>query len=164
MMARRTPSTDDMINNAVEVAKAQGLVKEGDVAVITAGAAGSAPGSTNLMKVHVIQRALAHGIGMGDRIVSGIVRVVEPPVPEYINLGANEIIVSPHTDRTFLSFIPEAEGLVVAEGGLNSHAAILAAEMGIPTIIGVEDALEILKDGMHVTLDTRRGIVMEMAE
>jgi pyruvate kinase len=55
LLAPRTDNTDEMTAHAVEAAKAHGLVKSGDTVVITAGSAGTAPGTTNLMKVHVVE-------------------------------------------------------------------------------------------------------------
>ena len=47
-----------MIDDAVEAAKKNGYVAEGDIVVITGGDAGSGAGTTNLMKVHLIERVL----------------------------------------------------------------------------------------------------------
>jgi len=55
LLAPRTDNTDEMTAQAVEAAKAHGLVKTGDTVVITAGSAGTAPGTTNLMKVQVVE-------------------------------------------------------------------------------------------------------------
>jgi pyruvate kinase len=54
LLAPRTQNTDDIIRHAVEAAQKEGLIREGDTVVITAGAAGSRPGTTNLMKVQVV--------------------------------------------------------------------------------------------------------------
>jgi len=55
LLAPRTDNTDEMIAHAVEAARERGLVKVGDTLVITAGSAGTAPGTTNLIKVHVVE-------------------------------------------------------------------------------------------------------------
>jgi pyruvate kinase len=55
LLAPRTDNTDEMIAYAVKAAKDHGLIKEGDTVVITAGSAGSTPGTTDLTKVHVIE-------------------------------------------------------------------------------------------------------------
>lgn len=55
LLAPRTDNTDEMIAYAVQAARDHGLVKGGDTVVITAGAAGTAPGTTNLMKAHVVE-------------------------------------------------------------------------------------------------------------
>ena len=54
LLSRRTDSTDETIAGAVRAAQEHGLVKQGDVVVITAGAAGSGPGTTDIMKVQVV--------------------------------------------------------------------------------------------------------------
>jgi pyruvate kinase len=54
LLAPRTESTDEMIEHAVDAALARGLVRSGDTVVITAGAAGSAPGTTNLIRIHTV--------------------------------------------------------------------------------------------------------------
>ena len=54
LLAPRTDSTDEMIAQAVRAAQARGLVQEGDTLVVTAGAAGSPPGTTNLMRIYVV--------------------------------------------------------------------------------------------------------------
>lgn len=54
LLAPRSDSTDEVIAVAVETARRHGFVREGDVVVVTAGAAGSAPGTTNLLKVHIV--------------------------------------------------------------------------------------------------------------
>jgi len=55
LLAPRTDNTDEMIAHAVQAAKEHGLVKEGDTLIITAGSAGSTPGTTNLLRVHVVE-------------------------------------------------------------------------------------------------------------
>jgi len=55
LLSRRTDSTDETTSGAVRTAQEHGLVKPGDVVVITAGAAGSDPGTTDIMKVQVVQ-------------------------------------------------------------------------------------------------------------
>ncbi len=54
LLSRRTDSTDETIAGAVRAAQEHGLIKQGDVVVITAGAAGSGPGTTDIMKVQVV--------------------------------------------------------------------------------------------------------------
>jgi pyruvate kinase len=55
LLAPRTQNTDEMTANALQAVQQQGLVKEDDLVAITAGTAGSEPGTTNLLRIHVIQ-------------------------------------------------------------------------------------------------------------
>ena len=54
LLASRTDNTDEMIANALQAAKERGLVKKDDLVAITAGTAGSEPGTTNLLRIHVV--------------------------------------------------------------------------------------------------------------
>ena len=55
LLAPRTNDTDKMIDNAVDTARRRGLIETGDLVVITAGAARSEPGTTNLMRVYIVE-------------------------------------------------------------------------------------------------------------
>ena len=58
LRARRADSTDEIVAHAVSAAKDSGLVSDGDVVVVTGGAANSPPGTTNIMKVQVVEDIL----------------------------------------------------------------------------------------------------------
>jgi len=161
LLSRRSESTDEVIADAVEAAQQHGFVGEGDVVVVTAGAAGSAPGTTNLMKVHIIERVLARGIGIGERRVLGRVRRLEAPLPPDVRVDPDEIVVTSRTDRSFLPILRRAAGLVTSEGGMEDHCAIVALELGIPAVVGATGALEKLHDGQAVALDASKGVVCE---
>lgn len=161
LLARRTESTDEMINSSIRAAMEQGLVQEGDTVVLTAGTAGSPAGSTDLMKVQVIKRVLGQGTGIGNQVVSGRVRRLEAPVDPQLDIESDEIIVTSRTDRSFVAVAQRAAGLVAEAPGLSSHAAILAVELGVPAIVGVENATRSLTDNQLITLDTRQGVIYE---
>jgi pyruvate kinase len=160
LLSRRTSHTDELINDAVQIVINQGLCKQGDLVVITAGSPG-APGSTDLLKVKIIERILAKGVGIGRRSVTGRVHLVTGSIKQKIDFEPDTILVAPGTDRTFVPYIQHITGLVVEEAGLNSHAAMLAIEHGIPTIVSVAGARELLEEGQEVTLDTQRGLIYE---
>jgi len=161
LLARRTDSTDEMINASIRTILAKQLVKQGDSVVITAGAAGHVAGSTNLMKVEIIQRIIGEGTGIGSQVVSGRVRILRPPIDPMLEIDADEIIVTERTNRSFFNITQRAAGLVTTQPGLNSHAAILAVELGIPTMVGVVNALNDLSDGQIVTINTRQGCLYD---
>ena len=54
-----------------------------------------------------------------------------------------------------------AGAIVTNEGGMTCHAAIVSREMGIPCIVGTENATEILKEGEIITVHATRGVVYE---
>jgi pyruvate kinase len=161
LLAKRTASTDHMLADAVHAAREHGLVQSGDLVVVTGGAAGSAPGTTNLIKVQVIERVLAQGTGIGDHAVEGQIKLIGENLPDLLDIKASDILVVKRTTREFIPLAQKAAGLVAAEGEKTSHAAQMAIELGLTAIIGVQDAQTVLEDGQTVTLDPVHGLVYE---
>ena len=100
------------------------------------------------------------GIGCGPGIASGRARVVTDPAAAHIEAG--EILVAERTDPGWVMLFPLASGLVVERGSLLSHSAIVAREMGIPTVVGLEGATAWLQTGDSVLVDGHAGCVRKM--
>ncbi|MCX6029010.1 MAG: pyruvate kinase [Chloroflexi bacterium] len=161
VLSQRAANTDAVIIEAVEAAKAAGYVGEGDILVITAGSVEAGVGTTDLMKVHLIERVLAHGTGLGERKVIGRVRRLAPPLADNVRVEPDEIVVTPVTDRTFIPILRRAAGLVTEADAPDAHCRLLALEMGLPAVVGVREGIGGLSDGMHVVMDAKRGLVYE---
>jgi pyruvate kinase len=161
ILAARSETTDQVINEAVEAAQQHGYVKEGDIVIITGGLVGYGVGNTNMMKVHLIERVLAHGTGVGERRVIGRVRRLTPPFDSSLRVDPDEIVVTPFTDRTCVPILRRAAGLVTTEALQDTHSRQLAQEMGLPAVIGIRESIDVLPDGMQVVLDAKRGVVYE---
>jgi pyruvate kinase len=161
ILASRSESTDQVINDAVEAAKGHGYVNEGDIIIITGGTVGYGVGTTNLMKVHLIERILAHGTGLGERRIIGKVHRLTPPFDPSVRIEPDEIVVVPYIDRTSIPVLRRAFGLVTASTDQDARCRLLAMEMGIPAVIGAREGIEMLSDGMRVVLDAKRGVVYE---
>ena len=164
ILAPRDDNPDQITDQAVEVAKQHGYLNEGDVAIITGGSAGYGVGTTNMMKVYLIERILAHGTGLGERRVFGRVRRLEPPCDPSLRVDPDEIVVVSNTDRTCIPVLRRAAGLVTSAGATDSHARLIALELGLPAVIGIREGVEALPDGMEVVLDARRGVIYERPE
>ncbi len=152
-------STDEMLQSAIDSALASKTVRHGDLVVITAGVPVGQPGTTNLIKVHVISDVLAKGQGVGRQVVTG--RVVVGVDPEEIRrkMRDGDILVTRATDRDMIDLFERAKAVVTEEGGLTSHTAVVGISLGVPVIVGVEGALQILKDGMEISVDSERGYI-----
>ncbi len=88
--------------------------------------------------------------------VEGIVRVVREA--EDAEGLQGEIMVSERTDPGWVPLFPSTSGLLIERGSLLSHSAIVARELGIPTIVGVHGGLmKRLKTGMRVRMDATKG-------
>ncbi len=161
LLTQRAATTDAVINDAVETAHRAGYVAEGDVVIVTGGSVEGSSGTTNLMKVHLIERVLARGLGLGDRKVIGRVRRLAAPVAADVRLEPDEIVVAPSTDRSFLPALRRAAGLVTSDARPDAHCRLAALEMGLPAVVGVREGIEQFTDGQHIVMDTKRGVVFE---
>ena len=160
LLSRRAPDTDTVIEEAVKTALEANLVQEGETVVITAGTGGHMVGTTDLIKVYVLARTLARGTGVGRNKAVGRVRHLEGPLAHGVELHHDEIVVTKKTDRSYVRVLEHAAGLITQEGGSDSHGYLLAAEQGLPTIVGV-DEIDQLQDGQWIVLDAQNGVVIE---
>ncbi|MBI4675744.1 MAG: hypothetical protein HY741_29225 [Chloroflexi bacterium] len=99
------------------------------------------------------------GIAGSPGVATGIVRVVRGP-REFEKLQRGEILVAPLTNPVWTPLFAIAGGIVTQVGGILSHGAIVAREYGIPAVMAVPDATNLLHDGQAVTVDGNRGIVI----
>lgn len=156
VLGQSVESTDQMFDQSVSLALDKGYVRSGDKVVITAGVPVGEVGTTNLIKVHLVSDIIAHGTGIGNENITGIARIMEYPSDEF---AKGEIFVAKFTDIDYIDKIQEAIAIVVEEGGLTSHAAIVGVSLGIPVIVGAEGILSKLTSGEEITLDIQRGTV-----
>ena len=70
-----------------------------------------------------------------------------------------DVLVTPMTTPSLITAMKKASAFVTDEGGVTSHAAIVAREMKKPCIIGTKIATQVFKDGMTVEVDAERGII-----
>lgn len=159
LLAPAYSNTDEMMKAAVDASLERGFIKSGDLVVITAGVPVNVPGTTNLIKVHVVGQVLARGTGVGNRAVSGKVRVCRKPEEALQKVGTGDILVAASTDRDFVPAMQKAGAIITEEGGLTSHAAIVGINLGIPVVVGVDGATELLPDEATVTVDSMRGLI-----
>jgi pyruvate kinase len=162
LLTRRLSNTDEVVNDAINVAQEAGLVLPGDTVVLTAGVVGSVRNATNLMMVRTIERVLARGTGLGQREIAGrIVSITTPVNGMSPSIGPQDIIFASNVDRASLRLLQRAGGLITPDPGLDSYGAVAAVELGIPAIIGAQGDLEALVDGKSVILDATTGQVIE---
>jgi len=159
VVAETPASTDEMFNLATEKAKEAGFAKEGDLILITAGVPVGEKGTTNVMKIQLIGSKLVEGQGVGDETVIGKAVVATSAAEANEKAVEGAVLVTKTTDKDYLPAIEKASALIVENGGLTSHAAVVGISMGIPVVVGAANATELIADGEVVTVDSRRGIV-----
>ncbi|MFP7171850.1 pyruvate kinase [Terribacillus sp. 7520-G] len=157
----RVESTDDMLDLAVDTGLSTDLFKRGDRIIIAAGVPVGETGTTNLMKVHVIGDILAKGQGIGKGSVYGKAVVAKDADEAQRLVQQGDILVTYGTDKDMMPAIEKAGGLIVEEGGLTSHAAVVGLSLGIPVVVGVPEATTKVTDGALVTVDAAKGDIYD---
>ncbi|HUF33925.1 MAG TPA: PEP-utilizing enzyme [Acidimicrobiales bacterium] len=99
------------------------------------------------------------GVGIGSVAYRGRARVALSPEDAIASLEPGDVLVTRTTSPAFNLVLTLVGGLVTAEGGPMSHAAVLARELGFPAVVGVPGALEAIPDGSLVEVDPSSGRV-----
>lgn len=152
-------TTDEMLDIAVQESINSGIVSHGDIVVITAGVPVGESGTTNLMKIHVVGDVLVKAQGIGRKSAYGKVVVARNAEEALRKVTEGSILVTIGSDREMVPAIEKCAALIAEEGGLTSHAAVVGLNVGIPVIVGVENAMQIFKDGQEITVDASRGFI-----
>jgi pyruvate,water dikinase len=99
------------------------------------------------------------GTGIGSRAVVGVARTAGDAQEAIARLSPGEILVTRTTSPAYNLVLTLVGGLVTAEGGPMSHAAVLSRELDIPAVIGAPDALSAIADGDTIEVDPTTGSV-----
>ncbi|MGN1112718.1 MAG: pyruvate kinase [Acutalibacteraceae bacterium] len=159
ILVEEKTNTDELFEHVVDVAEKHGLVKNGDLAVITAGIPLGVSGTTNMLKVHLVGNVLVSGTAVTHQSIIGRICVCESESEVHDKFKPGDIIVVQKTTNSMLPQLKKAGGIITEQDGLNSHAAIVASALDKPVIVGAKNAVKLLKTGTTVKLDGSRGIV-----
>jgi phosphohistidine swiveling domain-containing protein/CRISPR/Cas system-associated endoribonuclease Cas2 len=96
----------------------------------------------------------------GGKVQGEIIKVLDPRKCE--NFKSGSILVTTMTSPDFVPLIKKASAIITDEGGITSHAAIVARELGVPCVIGTKIATEILSDGDLVEVNANHGIIRRL--
>ena len=160
-------STDELIEMSTALAKENGYLHNGELAVVTAGVPVGVSGTTNMIKIHMVGNCLATGVGVGrgnSDLVSAsgkacVCRTLEEVKAKF---RPGMVLVVPSTTNEMLGYVRDAAALVVEEPGLNSHAAIVGNSLLKPTIVGAAGACSHIRDGLDIAVDCAHGSVQRL--
>jgi len=107
-----------------------------------------------------VGKVIVKGIPASPGVASGRVKVALTVEEAEKKMQRGDILVTRMTDPDWVPYMKLASAIVTDEGGLTAHAAIVARELGIPAVVGTGNATKVLKDGMIVTVDGSKGVVM----
>lgn len=152
-------NADELFDHAVQRAKEEKLIQDGDLVVITAGVPLGIPGTTNLLKVQTVGDVIltAKGIGKGQARANVCVAKSEAEARE--NFRQGDILVMPQTSNEIMDLLKKASGIIVSSKGADCHAAIVGLTLDIPVLVGACGCTNVLRSGTMIILDAEKGIV-----
>ena len=160
-------STDELIEMSTALAKENGFLHDGELAVVTAGVPVGISGTTNMIKIHMVGNCLATGVGVGPENAevsnaTGKACVCRTLDEVRAKFKPGMVLVVPSTSNEMLNYVRDAAALVVEEPGLNSHAAIVGKALLKPTVVGAVGATSHIRDGLMIAVDCAHGSVQRL--
>ena len=160
-------STDELIEMSTALAKENGFLHDGELAVVTAGVPVGISGTTNMIKIHMVGNCLATGVGVGPENAevsnaTGKACVCRTLDEVRAKFKPGMVLVVPSTSNEMLNYVRDAAALVVEEPGLNSHAAIAGKALLKPTVVGAVGATSHIRDGLMIAVDCAHGSVQSL--
>ncbi|EKD64510.1 MAG: hypothetical protein ACD_50C00362G0004 [uncultured bacterium] len=113
----------------------------------------------NVFKEYVLRGkgdVVLTGIAVGTKIATGRVKIVKD-VHEISQIKKGQILVTVITNPDWEPIMKTASAIITDKGGRTSHAAIVSRELGIPCIVGTQNATKVLRDGDEITADCSSG-------
>lgn len=93
-----------------------------------------------------------------EGVVEGVVKIIESVAEDSV-IPPGSVLVCPVTTPLYVPLMKDSVAIVTDQGGILSHAAIVARELKKPCIVGTGNATTVLKDGQRVRVDTKNGSV-----
>ena len=167
LMMALAHSTDELIEMSTALAKENGYLHNGELAVVTAGVPVGVSGTTNMIKIHMVGNCLATGVGVGPENAevsnaTGKACVCRTLDEVRAKFKPGMVLVVPSTSNEMLNYVRDAAALVVEEPGLNSHAAIAGKALLKPTVVGAVGATSHIRDGLMIAVDCAHGSVQRL--
>jgi pyruvate,water dikinase len=103
-------------------------------------------------------KLLTKGLGASPGVASGVVKIIRS-MSDLYKIKQGDVLVTQMTNPDMVVSMQKASAIVTDEGGITAHAAIVSREMGIPAVVGTENATSILEDGQEITVDGFNGKV-----
>ncbi len=97
------------------------------------------------------------GLPVSAGTIEGRARVILDMAEADLELG--DILVTAHTDPSWTPLFVAIKGLVTEVGGLMTHGAVIAREYGVPAVVGVEHATQLIRDGQRIRVHGTDGYV-----
>jgi len=101
-------------------------------------------------------KVIVNGVSVGKKIGQGKARVIKD-LSDIHKFKSGEVLVTTMTDPDWEPIMKIASAIVTDSGGRTAHAAIVSRELGIPAVVGSENATKVIETGQTITVDCSRG-------
>ncbi len=159
VLTQEVSSTDEIFEQAIANVFNTGMLKNGDIVIITGGIPVGVSGTTNMMKIHVVGDILVQGRSVDKLSTTGILCVIADNKSSIQDFKGGDILVIKKSDDDILQLIKNALAVITEEDMADSQAAIVAKALNIPILTNAYRATEILTSGIAVKIDGAKGIV-----
>jgi pyruvate kinase len=156
LLSDSSSTMDEQLDKSTYATQQAGLIKNGDLIVITAGMPIGTTGTTNMLKVRSIADICFTGQGVSGTTAEGNIRVIRHE-SDWEDLPEQAIVVVTATYDSMIPNLRRVQGVIAEQPGLTSHAAIVGRELGIPVVCNIQGAVEMLENGQMVTIDGTTG-------
>lgn len=144
---------------AINTCVSKGLLKEGELVVITAGVPVGRPGSTNVVEVLTTGTILLSGTPLSQKNAVGKVCIARTPQEAIEKATPGCILVVRQLNEDYRPVLDKVGAVLFESGLLFSEGNALAMDYNLPCIVGVADAFSTLMDDDTVSIDGTRGLV-----
>jgi pyruvate kinase len=159
VLAEKKNTTDEIFRQAIDMPLQKGLIKNGDIVVVTGGILVDVSGTTNTLKIHVVGNVILKGRGVNSLSARGSLYVVQSSEDDLSYFNAGEILVIRESTDKILPHIKHAAAIITEESLEESKAAVVGQALEIPVITDAADATSILRSGAVVRVDSLKGHV-----
>ncbi len=150
---------EDLYTNAMKIAKARGLIEDGDSIIVVAGSSVGVSGSTNAIRVMTLGDVIVRGISMSDSNVTSTIKVCKD-LDDLQQLKPGQIAALFRMDEEVMPHITSMGGILLAGTDYDEHVMNYALGLGLPVIIDVQGLKMRLQDDMQVTMISSKGVVL----
>src|SRR3989344_4876660 len=115
----------------------------------------------SILQEYILQKSttskvLVRGLSVGSKIGSGVANVILSP-KDINKFKKGEVLVTGMTDPDWVPAMKLASAIITDSGGRTAHAAIVGRELGVPVIVGADNATKVIKSGQEITVNCSRG-------
>jgi len=151
--------TDNFINQASSCVISSGLLKEGELVVLSAGYPVGGTGSTNTLQIQLLGHIFLRGKGLGKvNFAEGKLVLCEKREDMKIVME-NDIVAVKRCDIYIRNIINKIKGLIIADENISPEEYRFLSDSNIPVVIGVPGIFKSFSSGDFVKIDVERGIV-----